>query len=344
MNKCNSILFLGDVIPFKPFKFRNDYKTVINLESPIIHDGVPVSGKINLRVESNYLKNIFKTNLFCVSLGNNHILDFGTEGLLSTIKELQDSGINHFGLIDNFDNEKITPEIYEFNNLKLAFISVVCESTTPLLEVDNMTHLSLLNFDNIAGIVSEIRSRVHRIVLYIHWGIEESSYPAPQDILMARRLIDAGVDIIIGSHAHAPQPVEKYKNGIIAYNLGNFIMPEFKKIPSYFNESGIAGSFYSKKLMLWNRISWGLIVDMKSMEFKIKKYLFLTDRIFELAITPFDKYIKLKNNSIDQSYESVLNMHLKRRAFRRKILDFLYRPYIPHKLLGHENRSFIKLK
>ena len=84
----SSILFLGDVIPYKPFKFKNIYKTVINLECPIINDGKPVNGKINLRIKHNYLRSIFNNNLICASIGNNHILDFGAIGLRVTLTEL----------------------------------------------------------------------------------------------------------------------------------------------------------------------------------------------------------------------------------------------------------------
>ena len=59
MDEKNSILFLGDVVPFKPFRFRNVHKTIINLECQITKIGDPAEGKIILRVEENYLKSIF---------------------------------------------------------------------------------------------------------------------------------------------------------------------------------------------------------------------------------------------------------------------------------------------
>lgn len=344
MNKSDSLLFLGDVIPFKPFIFRNSYKTVINLETPIIHEGVPVRGKINLKVKNNYLNKIFKSNLLCVSIANNHILDFGKEGLFSTLKELQKSGIKYVGLHESNDKKKITPVIIDFNGCKIAFLSVVCMTTSPLIETDNSIHLNLLDVEEIENTVCRIRNSVKRIVLFIHWGIEESSYPASGDILIARRLIESGIDVIIGSHAHAPQPVEKYKNGIIAYNLGNFIMPELKNIPSYFTEKGSPSSYYSKKLMLWNRISWGLVIDMKTLDFKILKYSFFFNRILRLAYSPLDKYINMNHINIDESYETAFKKHLKKRKFTRKVLNFLYRPYIPEKFLNHENRSSSKFK
>ena len=194
------------------------------------------------------------------------------------------------------------------------------------------THLSLLNVNKIVESVLRIRTLVKRIVVYIHWGIEESSYPSKEDILKARKLIEAGVDIIVGSHAHAPQPIEKYKNGIIAYNLGNFIMPEMKYVPTYFNDTGTSLSSYSKSLMLWNRISWGFLIDMETMEYKIKKYIFLFNRIIELQFTPVDKYLKLKQRDLNESYELIVNKHLKKRDTYRKIRDFIYNPHVPKKL------------
>jgi hypothetical protein len=328
MNKENTILFLGDVAPYKPYKFNNTYKTVINLECPITRTGAPAKGKIILGAKDNYLKNIFNSSLLGVNVGNNHILDYGVKGLDSTIRELKKAGINYFGL--NYVGNN--PQIIEFNNKKIAFISAVCETTSPVLEFNEVNYLSPLNTEDILRKVKKIRNFVDRVVVYIHWGVEDSSYPSKSDILTARRLIDEGVDIVIGSHAHSPQPVEKYNNGIIAHNLGNFIMPVMKKVPSYFDEKGIPHSTFTNRLMLWNRISWGLIIDMESLEFKIKKYIFFGSRVIELPVTPLDKYIKLSKNIFESSYESVLQKHVKRRELQRKILDFIYNPHIPQKL------------
>ncbi len=331
MNKENSILFLGDVVPYKPFKFKNTHKTVINLECPITGEKGPSPGKIILSVKNSYLKSIFNSNLMAVNIGNNHILDFGAKGLESTINELEKSEINYFGL-NNAGGNRYNPLIIEYNNDKIAFISAICKSTSPLFEFDNVNYLSPLSLDDIVNKVLKIRKLVQRIVVYIHWGIEESSYPAKEDVLIARKLIDEGVDIVIGSHAHSPQPVEKYKNGIIAHNLGNFIMPEMKNVPSYYDDKGVPHSAFTKKLLLWNRISWGLIIDMKSLEFRIKKYIFIGNRVIELPITPLDKYIKLDKNILNDSYELIMQKHINRREFQRKIIDFILNPHIPQKL------------
>jgi hypothetical protein len=205
----------------------------------------------------------------------------------------------------------------------------VCHSTSPLIKLEDGSHLSLLDFNKINDKISDLRKSVRRIIVCIHWGIEESSYSSKENILMARSLIEGGVDIVIGTHAHAPQSVERYKGGIIAYNLGNFIM---NNIPSYFDEKGIPHSTYYKRLMIWNRISWGLLINMETMEYRIKKYMFLSDRIIRLYLTPLDKYIKLSKDSFNGKYEHIISRHLKKRRQIRKIFDFIYNPHIPQKV------------
>lgn len=328
MNKENTILFLGDVAPYKPYKFKNTIKTVINLECPITRTGSPAKDKIILGAKDNYLTDIFNSTLLGVNVANNHILDYGVKGLDSTIMELKKSGIDYFGL----NQAGYNPRIIEFNNIKIAFISAICETTSPIYVYNDINYLSDLNTEDIIHKIKKIREHVNRVVVCIHWGVEESSYPSTKDILTARRLIDGGADIVIGTHAHAPQAIEKYKNGIIAYNLGNFIMPEMKNVPSYFNERGIPQSAFTSRVMLWNCISWGLIIDMETLEFRIKKYILFGNRVIVLPFTPLDKYLKLNKNIFNDTYESIFLKHVRRREFQRKIIDFIYNPHVPQKL------------
>jgi poly-gamma-glutamate synthesis protein (capsule biosynthesis protein) len=327
MNDDNSILFLGDVVPYKPFKFKNDLRTVINLECPITKNGTPVTGKVNLSVPENHLGEIFGHNLFAVNLANNHILDYGPDGLESTIDELSRDGVSYFG-INRQGDDGHNPLITTYQGINVALISVVSESTSPVTEFDDFNYLTLLDNGEVAEKIQGVREKVERVIVYIHWGEPDSSLPLRKDIITARELIDSGADIIIGSHAHAPQPVEKYKNGIIAYNLGNFIMPSFKNTPSYYDENGDSLSSFSKKLMLWNRVSWGLEINLKTMDYRIRKFIFIADRIFEMKTTPFDKFMELHPANSDESYDSIFNSHLKRRILRRKFRDFINNPAV----------------
>jgi len=328
MKEDSSILFLGDVMPNKPYRFKTTYKTIFNLECPITKVGKPVQGKVILRAKETYLHKIFGQSLFCANLGNNHILDFGKEGLDSTLAALEELKIKWFGITSPMDDE-YKPLIIELNDLKLAFISVVCPSTSPVTGINNSGRLALLDEERIMVKISKVKNSVHRIIIFIHWGIEESSFPAEKEIMQARRLIDAGVHVVIGSHAHAPQPIEKYKGGIIAYNLGNFIMPPLLQLPSYYGEDGLPKSSYTKRLMGWNRASWGLIIDLKNLDYTIKKFFFIFNRIVELPVTPWDKYLKLQYKDNHSLYEKDIRKHLRKRELMRKVIDFLAKPYIP---------------
>jgi hypothetical protein len=325
MNEESSILFLGDVIPYKPFRFRNELKTVVNLECPITIKSKPISGKVNLSVTENHLSKIFGKNLLAINLGNNHIMDYGMQGLFSTLQEIHDTGTDYFGI--NFpDNESHNPLIVDFNGKKIAFLSVISEATAPLVEFDDFNYLTLVDHCETARKINIAKKQADRIVVYAHWGTTDSSYPLKDNILQARNLIDSGVDVIIGTHAHAPQAVERYKKGIIAYNLGNFIMPSFSNTPSFFDDDGNALSFYSKKLMIWNRISWGVIINMDTLEFSIKKYVFYADRVTELRSTPMDKYLELHPDPFSDKYDRIVSKHLKTREIYRKIRSYLNFP------------------
>lgn len=326
MRSENSLLFLGDVAAYHAYGFSSKCKTVINIECPVTVSGEPSTGKIILRAEKNYLGGIFGSNLFAANLGNNHILDYGPEGLDSTINELEATGTGYFGL-ENLPGNN--PLLVTLNDLKIAFISAVCESTSPVIRHNGVNYLLPLDTELISQKIKQVRDKAERIVVYIHWGVEESSLPSERDIRIARKLIDEGADIIIGSHAHAPQPFEKYRDGIIAYNLGNFIMPRMNNAPSYFDDSGKACSAFTRSLMIWNRISWGLEVDMKTMDFTIRRYIFTKNRVAELPFTPLDRYMKLPAHTEGDAYLLKIENHLRRRKMIRKIADFIKSPHVP---------------
>ena len=63
----------------------------------------------------------------------------------------------------------------------------------------------------------------------MHFGVEGQAWPSTQQIALARSAIDAGADLVIGSHTHLLQKVESYKDGIIVYGLGNFVFDEFSE-------------------------------------------------------------------------------------------------------------------
>lgn len=84
-----------------------------------------------------------------------------------------------------------------------------------------------INKINRRRIVQDLRSVKELcdfVVVSLHWGTENVFYPAPSQVVFARNLIDQGASIILGHHPHVIQGIERYRDGLIAYSLGNFDM------------------------------------------------------------------------------------------------------------------------
>jgi poly-gamma-glutamate synthesis protein (capsule biosynthesis protein) len=187
---------------------------VANLEGPITEEK-SISANTSPGSTNNYFftfdpsvaKTLYENNIKIVNLGNNHILNFGENGLISTKKYLKNENIEYFG--DPFENKSI---IKDFNGFKIAFINY-----NEFLEKD--VQFTINQIKNIKPVVDVV-------ILYAHWGVEYVKNPSEYQKQLACQFIDEGADIIIGSHPHVIQTKEKYKERIIYYSLGNFIFDQ----------------------------------------------------------------------------------------------------------------------
>jgi poly-gamma-glutamate synthesis protein (capsule biosynthesis protein) len=68
--------------------------------------------------------------------------------------------------------------------------------------------------------------------VYVHWGVEGATCPTPLQKTLARQLVDAGADVVVGSHSHRVEGAGRLGNGFVAYGLGNFV---------FYNEAGESG-------------------------------------------------------------------------------------------------------
>jgi len=143
-----------------------------------------------------------------VTLSNNHILNFGSEGLAQTKEWLLRSGVGYVGAPD----DPYTPWRTATSGYSIAVYAYSpwhTDSTDTLL----------------ARIASESGSTT--VVVLAHWGEEYDSQPNAQEIALAHRLVDAGADLIVGSHPHVVQHKEHYAGVPIYYSLGNFVFDQY---------------------------------------------------------------------------------------------------------------------
>lgn len=159
-------------------------------------------------------------NLFGVA--NNHAMQHGREAFEDMVEKIYQSHVSLIGIDDKRGNTVVRELLHDDGKVSCVFaISIRPEEWTN----DRPVPYSLR--ESISGLLEEVGSLRSRytgfLVCSIHWGLEFLDFPAPEQIDLGRRLIDLGVDVVFGHHPHVLQPVERYKNGLIFYSLGNFI-------------------------------------------------------------------------------------------------------------------------
>jgi poly-gamma-glutamate synthesis protein (capsule biosynthesis protein) len=159
-----------------------------------------------------------------VTLANNHALDFGTDALLDSCVALDSAGIGHTGAGANLDAAK-QAVTYEVNGRKIAIVGA--SRVFPQTDwAAGASHPGMLSAYDPAVLLEQIRTLRQNqdiVIAYIHWGIEREETPNDIQKNLARQLIDAGADLVIGAHPHVLQGIEYYKGKPIIYSLGNFI-------------------------------------------------------------------------------------------------------------------------
>jgi poly-gamma-glutamate capsule biosynthesis protein CapA/YwtB (metallophosphatase superfamily) len=155
-----------------------------------------------------------------VSIANNHMWDYGKDALFSTIDNLDRVGIKHVGASED-PTTLYQPAIITAQQQKIAFFAV-----TNLLngyEKSGATeYVAWADADKLIPAIEQVKPQVDWVIVSVHWGSEYTAQPNRAQIELGRKLIDAGVNVVVGHHPHVPQGVEEYNGGIIFYSLGNF--------------------------------------------------------------------------------------------------------------------------
>lgn len=200
-----------------------------NLEAPLSDRGQPQKSKpICLSGSPEGINALAAAGITHVSLANNHAYDYGAVALQDTKQRLAQAGIATVGVgYDLVDSRK--PIIEKAQNGFLAIMAYNAYST-------NGRYYARRNRQGVAPleyryIKEDIRSLKRHfepliIVVSLHWGIEGNHYPTPFQRYLAHRIIEDGASLVIGHHPHVIQGLEQYRNGLIAYSLGNFCFPD----------------------------------------------------------------------------------------------------------------------
>lgn len=176
------------------------------------------------------LKNI---GVDIVSTANNHSLDKGYSGIVSTLDRLDEIGLAHVGTARS-EEEQNTILVKEVNGMKIAFLSYTYGTNGIPIPAGKEYSVNMMNDEELVTgqLKAAKETNADLIVASVHWGIEYSQKQNDDQEDFANYLFNHGVDVIIGNHAHVIEPMEKKnitledgteKEVFVVYALGNFI-------------------------------------------------------------------------------------------------------------------------
>jgi poly-gamma-glutamate capsule biosynthesis protein CapA/YwtB (metallophosphatase superfamily) len=305
MNSSISILFAGDFAPCRRFEslvlgkgpeiFGNLQKDIagadlsfLNLETPLCIKGKPVEKTgPNLKAHPDCIKAVKDAGFEVVGLANNHIMDFGNEGLEETIRSCKSVGLTNCGAGKNLTKAQQIL-IIERCGLKIAYIAVA-EHEFSIAGADRAGAAPLDPVD-ITLQIESIRNQVDLVFVTIHGGNEYFPLPRPGLRKLCRYCITRGADAVICHHTHVPGAYEIYKNKPIVYSLGNLIF-DHPSPPEGWNEGYVVKLDYN-------------INDMKLSNFKVLPYTQSVDQGGLYRMSGTDETVFFKKMA---AYNKILN-------------------------------------
>lgn len=263
MKTTLAIAAVGDVMIDQPPALQNLWPAadlrVGNLEGPITPGGLPADKIVRLRMPTEAASWLKKLGFSAVSLANNHMLDYGQEGLHHTLAALQQQGLGFAGAGSNLQ-QALHPWSSALDGVRVAMVSLASTvpsgfaatadrggiapirvqvsyaadgaineeqpGTPPWVHTQTVTQ----DIELALEAVRATREQCDVLLLQMHWGVPpEWNSPFQGDLAeyqrpLAHALVDAGASVILGHHAHALVGIERYKHTLIFYSLGNFIL------------------------------------------------------------------------------------------------------------------------
>lgn len=173
---------------------------------------------------------LLSLNINAVSLANNHSCDCGVDSMLKMLEHLHSKKIKTIGAGKD-ETEAMQPAVFEKNGETIAIIGCCKDDAYALGTLHfasaNQGGLYRLDESVIVPQIKELKLQYTYVAVVVHWGVEHMWLPENNDVQIAKKMIDAGADMIIGGHPHHIQPMKAYKYRPIYYSLGNFHFPDF---------------------------------------------------------------------------------------------------------------------
>lgn len=176
-----------------------------NLECVVSDKGLVATDHNPFRAPVFVPKLLKEAGIDLVSIANNHSLDFGPAAFDDTVARLGAAGLPLIGGKSKTNGAE-DPYIVTVNGIKIGYLGYY-----------------LREKDGLVADAVRARPKVDVLVAFFHWGADDQTEPLKLQRDRGKAMIDAGVDLVVGTHTHVLQPEEWYKGKLIFYGLGNFV-------------------------------------------------------------------------------------------------------------------------
>jgi len=239
-----TLLFVGDVMLSRavgshmeaqkdwslPFRLITDTLRTAdlrycNLECPVSDRGHNLHHLYSFRADPRAIDGLKTAGFNVASQANNHAYDWGPEALLDSLDRLRAAGIRPVGAGHNILAAHY-PLLVQVGDLRIAFLAYVSIAPKEATAGADRPGVAWLDPAQALADIRFARPMADLVIVCPHWGVEYALKPSRDQVDLAHQMIDAGADMIAGSHPHVVQPVEKYHDHWIAYSLGNFIFDQ----------------------------------------------------------------------------------------------------------------------
>ncbi|OXT07221.1 capsular biosynthesis protein [Thermoanaerobacterium thermosaccharolyticum] len=183
--------------------FKRDDLTIVNLEGTFTNAVKEADKEYKFKGNPLYVNILRDGGIDAVNLANNHSFDYGRQGFDDTVYTLKKAGVGYFGYGYKY--------IKDIKGIKIGVLGYTGWSFPNDLK------------EQIKADISDMKKQVSLVVVCFHWGDEGKYYPDKTQIAIGHYAVDEGADLVLGTHPHVIEGIEKYNGKYIVYSLGNFV-------------------------------------------------------------------------------------------------------------------------
>jgi poly-gamma-glutamate capsule biosynthesis protein CapA/YwtB (metallophosphatase superfamily) len=207
--------------------------TTGNFEGTLARLGPPQQGNDSFGADPRVREGLLLAGFDVVTLANNHLGDYGPQSLVETVRLLREVNFQTTGAGANVA-EASTPVVVEREGVRFGFLAVDAIGETPAAGPDTPGAFRLRmqprtgplvpeDLETVLAAVRSLATQAEVVLVAAHWGTQYTTELVPDQQLVARALVEAGADVVLGGHPHWVQGAEMRGKALIAYSLGNFV-------------------------------------------------------------------------------------------------------------------------